>query len=312
MKTTKLILSTVFAVLLLNACVDDDTALDPSGDDATTETFEVKASQTIATRLHTAFADGTTAMRLTYAVYEFDAADESYEYVSSGTDYDVTALPVEVPVRLVAGQRYAVAFWLSAKDAPYNFDVERGTVTVNYDNPLSNDERRDAFYACETVTATADATCSVMLDSPLVQINIGTDDMETARRDDNFYAAYSEVTVKAYDKLNVITGRVTKDAVFAPRTFLMAQRPQGEAFPVDPDRYDYLAKEYVLLNTDTELSEIAMTLTDADGDSMSCRFEQIPLRRNYRTDIYGQLLTSTNTFNVGIDPDFAGDNDSRQ
>jgi hypothetical protein len=303
MKLPKLLTMAVVAVMLLPACTSDEPVTEPTGGDATV-TFAVDLPAAISSRQRTAYADGTTATRLAYALYKYDAATDAYQYVSTKTGLDVIDLKAEVTLNLLAGEKYAVAFWAAAKDAPYTFDGASATVSVNYDDPVANDEHRDAFYACQTFTANANATYPVSLTRPFAQLNIGTSDMEESSSEGNFIPAYSEVTVAAYDKFNILTGEIPSDALFANHTFQLAKRPQGETFPVEPNTYDYLAMNYVLVGDDQELSTVTVKLEDGKGASKTLEYSQIPLRRNYRTNIYGQLLTSKSSFKVEITPGF--------
>jgi hypothetical protein len=288
----------------LTACYSDDSGVEPVDGDATV-TFILDASATVENR--GAYADVSATSRLDYAVYEYDADADSYQYLYAKYDYTATNLSAEVSLTLPANHQYLVAFWLADADAPYTFDGQTGTVMVDYSNAVANDSRRDAFYARKTFSvASGDATYQVQLLSPFVQLNIGTNDLDIAMRDAKFYPTKTQVTVAAYDRFNIVTGEVTADAEFAPRTFRFAQRPQGEPFPVQPEIYDYLTMDYLLMGTDQELSSVALIVEDDYGTKVTCNFNQVPLHRNFQTNIYGQLLTSTTEFNIEVDPDFVG------
>jgi hypothetical protein len=177
-------------------------------------------------------------------------------------------------------------------------------VKVDYNGADCNDESRDAFFACKEVEATANQTVPVTLTRPFAQLNIGTRDFDIASKDGGFVPAYSSVKVKAYDKFDILTGAAAPGASYEEREFALSQRPQGETFPVDSATYDYLAMNYLLMMNDQEVSDVEAVFSDNNGHKKEAKYLSIPLKRNYRTNIYGQLLTTTNTFNVQIVPDF--------
>jgi hypothetical protein len=305
MKSLKTYLMAVAALMLATACSSEDPVNVPTQGE-TDVTFTVDVPATIKSHQRTAFADGTSATRLSYALYKLNDETGAYDFVAKKTGLDIIDLQATVTLNLLSGEDYAVAFWAAAKDAPYEFDAENATLKVNYPaDALANDEHRDAFYSCVTFTAGANASQEVMLTRPFAQLNIGTSDFELARRDANFVATKSQVKVYAYDQFDLLTGDVTADATYAERTFTFNTRPQGEAFPVEPDTYDYLSMNYLLMPAnDQMLSNVTFTVQDQNGNSLDRSYEQIPLQRNYRTNIYGALLTSTTTFQVSISPYF--------
>ena len=88
-------------------------------------------------------ADGMTANRLYYAIYE----QGSNEAISSNlgepmpfSESTILTLP------LISGFTYDIVFWVQAERAPYTFHPEAGYVAIDWDNHLTgNDEQRDAF-----------------------------------------------------------------------------------------------------------------------------------------------------------------------
>lgn len=296
-------------LLLATACSSEEPAASTQGAE-TSVTFSVDMPKGIASRVKTAYADGTSATRLTYALYRFDKGTNDYVYVQTKSGIDVVNHAAQVNMNLLTGERYAVVFWAAAKNAPYTFDGEARSLTVDYDKlkTLSNDEYRDAFYCCDTIEVNANASYEETMRRPFAQLNIGTSDMEEVRRDANFTVTSTAVKVRAYDKFNLLSGEC--DGNYEERTFDFAQRPQGEFFPVEPTTYDYLAMNYLLVGNDQELSNVVLEVKSADGQEKSCEYGNIPLRRNYRTNIYGQLLTTTNEFDVDLEKSFIGDNNT--
>ena len=78
--------------------------------------------------------------------------------------------------------------------------------------------------------------------------------------------------------------------------------PTGEAF--HKTGYDYLAMNYLLMSTDKQLVDLEFTVKAADGSTRTIPVTAVPVQRNYRTNIYGSLLTNSVNINVEIVPDF--------
>jgi hypothetical protein len=294
----------VAALAMMSSCSSDQPVPNVNSDGDTCEvSFKTIVPNSIATRTKTAFADGTTATRLSYALYRHDG--DSKTLVLTKSNIDVVNLQSTVTLNLVSGETYDVVFWAAAKNAPYTFDAEAQTISVDYEDAAGNDEARDAFYYCVSdLEAGANTSRTITLRRPFAQLNIATSDKDLASRDAKFTVVDSEVEVEAYSSFNILTGDVTGEP--AKVHFKQTRIPQGEVFPIDEDVYDYLAMNYLLMGNEQILSNVKLTLYSNEGASLTREYGNIPLRRNYRTNIYGQLLTATNEFNIKVDQNFAG------
>ena len=254
-------------------------------------TFSVSTPE-IASR---AYSDGQTATVLQYAVY--DAAGNEL------TDLTVTDAEIHgsttVNLQLTTGNTYSVIFWAAAENAPYTVDFGAKTMTVDYSNAVSNDETRDAFYKYHTFTVTGTQTETIELKRPFAQLNIGTADY-AASTSAGYTPTKSAVTVKnIYSTLNLATGAVDGSD---EATFNFADIKKDETFPVAG--YEYMAMNYLLVPTDKEVVDIEFTYTDANNDAKTRTVGSVPVQRNYRTNIYGNLLTSNVDINVEIKPEY--------
>ncbi len=247
-----------------------------------------------------AFADGTTADSLTMLVLDGDKALP----VFTGDDPTVLSTDInltkQVTLRLAAGKTYKVVCWASAKKSPYTFDTVTRTVSANYEGALTGDEKLDAFYAAQDITVTGNTTETIKLYRPFAQLNIGTNDLAAARAA-GFEAETVTVTVPTYKSLNLLTGAVENGDPVA-QTFAANGLPTGEAFP--KAGYDYLSMNYLLMSTDKQLVDVEFTVNAKDGSKRTLPVSAVPVQRNYRTNIYGSLLTNSVNINVEIVPDF--------
>ena len=301
---------TASAAMLLPSCSSDDIDIQ-TGDATVTLTATLPAS--LQTR---AFGDGTTAKNLQMVVCEAGDSgikggnlavfDDGTKIVYT-TTFAGNSLTTNVPVKLVTGKTYAVICWSDAGSAsPYTFNATDHSVDAKYDGFTTSDENLDAFYAYQTFTVEGDGTQTIQLRRPFAQLNIGTDDLAAAKAA-GFTAATAEVTVSVSDHLDLVTGEVNKPK---PIAFAAKALPEGETFPTSAGTsYDYLAMNYVLTGVDKSLVDVNLTVT-GNGAPISHTFNTVPVQRNYRTNIYGSLLTSSQNFNVEILPGFFDPNNN--
>ena len=256
-----------------------------------TVSFQVGTPE-IATR---AYSDGTTAIVLQYAVYDENGTELEKLTVTDGEIHGSTT----VNLQLTTGNKYSVIFWAAAPNAPYTVDFANKTMTVDYTNAVSNAENRDAFYKYHEFTVTGAQTEVIELRRPFAQLNIGTNDYEESEKA-GYTPAYSYVKVPVSSELNLFSGAVN------PATdveFKLAAVPQGETFPVDG--YDYLAMNYLLVGSDKGLVDVEFGYSETESTAPKTRtVGSVPVQRNHRTNIYGQLLTSDVDVNVIIEPEY--------
>ena len=177
-------------------------------------------------------------------------------------------------------------------------------MTVDYAAAVCNDENRDAFYARHTFTVNGKQTETVKLYRPFAQLNIGTNDYD-ASTDAGYTPTQSAVKVtNIYSTLDLFEGNVSDEV--AP-TFNFADIKKDETFPVAG--YEYLAMNYLLVAADKELVEVEFSYKDANEDAKTRIVGSVPVQRNYRTNIFGQLLTSDVEINVEIVPAYDGDDE---
>ena len=246
-----------------------------------------------------AFGDGTTAQKLTMLV--LDENNKALPVFNGdavlNTDINLTK---QVNVQLAAGKTYKVVCWAAAEGSPYTFNTADYTVSANYEGVKANEEKLDAFYAAQDITVTGNTTETVKLYRPFAQLNIGTNDLAAARAA-GFDAKTVSVKVPTYKSLNLVTGAVEAgDPVAVP--FGEGALPTGETFP--KAGYDYLSMNYLLMSADKQLVDVEFTVTAEGGATRTLPVTAVPVQRNYRTNIYGSLLTNSVNINVEIVPAF--------
>ena len=290
MKRHFLVLMGATAMMFASSCQKE---MDFGGETGTPSevSFQV-ATPEIATR---AYSDGQTATVLQYAVYNADGEEMTELTVTDATINGSTT----VNLKLTTGNTYSVIFWAAAPDAPYTVDLSAKKMTVDYEDAVSNDEKRDAFYKYHTFTVKGAQTETIELKRPFAQLNIGTNDYDESKAA-GYAPAYSYVKVPVSSELNLVDGTVN---TAADVEFALAAVPAGEEYPVDG--YEYLAMNYLLVAADKEVVDLTFGYSENSETVEKTRtVGSVPVQRNHRTNIYGQLFTSNVDINVEIKPEY--------
>ena len=297
MRKKLLIAMSAIIMLFATSCQNDFNPGIDTGKEALVS-FTISTPE-MATR---SYADGTIATHLQYAVYD---AEGNYLQALYGTK-TLENKTAKVELKLLTGDTYSIIFWAAAPNAPYSVNFGTQTMTVNYAGAECNDESRDAFYAyVEPFTVSGAQSINVELKRPFAQLNIGTADYATAGNL-GFVPTQSTVIVKnVYTTLDLVEGKVSGDEEV---TFEENAIPSAEEdFPVNGD-YQYLAMNYLLVGADKETVNVEFTVIDeTNGKEKTRTVGSVPVQRNYRTNIYGNILTSDVDVNVDIEPDFGGE-----
>lgn len=133
----------------------------------------------------------------------------------------------------------------------------------------------------------------------------------------NYTATTNTPKAIAYSYSDIPTSGVvgTFDAVQTATdyTFPYITETAGTGEPAQTTKYTYykyLGMQYILApSTQMTATKVTVKFMDANGvqdDASNLVANNVPLRRNYRTNIYGTLLTNTTNFNVIISPNFIG------
>lgn len=217
------------------------------------------------------------------------------------------------------------------------------TVDDNYTGP-ANAENRDAFFfRCDDYAVITSDT-KVELSRPFAQINFGSSDYDpyitglhlkmTSTFDTDAHAAKDAVyenddpngrllypavpAVPAATKLptvlNVLDGTVSGEAVVKFATtpipyetgdqVLMVTDADGdETTTADQTTYHWMAMNYVLAGEEATIDNIHAVFTYNNQD-LEINVPNVPFKRNYRTNILGNLFTGEAKFNVIVVPDY--------
>ena len=303
-------------LLLATSCSKEEQDVVQSGNEAQV-TFSLKVEGAIATR---AISDGTGADVLMYAV--FDEAGNRINTIQKVSRRGVT-FPTTENITLAKGQTYKVAFWAQDGDCEAYTVSDDMKVTVNYandNNKGNNDETRDAFFKTVEFTVTGSTSIDVELKRPFAQINVGVTktDWDAAVASGITVAQSSVVIKKAATELNLLDGTVSGETEVS---YKLANIPSDPAIlQVDTDGdgikedYNWLSMSYILPSagpTGYEKAALENVAFVFGSNGQPIEFNQglnnVPVQRNWRTNIVGKILTGDITFNIVIDKEFEDD-----
>ena len=283
-------------MLLTTACSSEDVA--PVAEQESLVSFTVELPADVQARSRAEYGEGNTAINLVWQVY-----DESGVKMNVQGTATFTSRVATVTMRLANSRKYNILFWASADGSPYSFDANTKTVTFNKDGVTAQDERHDAFYAHYTTPTAVSGSLNetVNLYRPFAQINIGATDATQAAAA-GWVTDQTRVTVSnVYTKLNLYDGTVS-DPIQVVYDYANQPDDNTYSFPLTVGA-DYQAMVYTLTGSEGELVNVKF---EAKGgtDVITRDYANVPVKRNYRTNIYGSILTEAATFNVQIVPGF--------
>ena len=287
--------------------------------------FEINLEGASSSR---AAGDGLTATQLYYEVYQGtkkvldNFGDDANRPMVTLNDGKAT---IDMP--LLRGEKYNIMFWAQASTGSiYNPD-DLKNITVTYDGAKANNEAYDAFFYGEADFKVVDNVTKIELRRPFAQLNIGTTESDWNQAiamidGTNKPVTYSTVTVTGLaTAFNVLEGEASgsTDVTFEKADLL--KNKQGEFAQTfqakDASTYYSLAMNYLLVPgkaTSKSAGEVKSTTniqaTFWRGEQELFSYENIvnvPIQRNWRTNILGDLLADNKTFEIEVVPGFVND-----
>lgn len=331
-------------MLLATSCSNDELIEQGSGDTATVS-FTVNTEGATMTRANgereSYISDGTKANELYFFVYRIEgndlyhAVDASVygSYKDSQNDYGHVSnfdgkSGTTLTLNLAKGQNYTVAFFAKSENANlYTISDEDGTacVKIDYNNAKNNMEAYDAFFATEKFTVSGKQTQYITLKRPFAQVNVGASDYDAFHASAKAHVSASAVMIdNAASKLSLIDGSTSEPVSVNFSNFkgdLFGSEGGTSFMPtktltVNNNSYTWLSMCYVLPYTTpdatastTVSAEFTLDLSNGGGKAITLKdgsLANMPIQRNYRTNIIGNILTNDVDFNVVIDSNFNG------
>ena len=295
-------------LLAFTACQSDELANGGrNGEVAVSFSVQLPGNGNDAVTRAVTAGDGTSVNRCIMEIY---LNDELYSRQIGTIQPD--GLTAGFDVRLVTSQTYKFVFWADhvesvegeaiKTDLHYNTaDLRNISMKGDY-NGSSKDDTRDAFFASLEKLVTNAFSESVELTRPFGQLNIKTEDL--ASIPNNQKDAFVPVTAGLSFK-NLYTG-------FNAATGDLLGEPTAVAYKAASDVVDAngnLTVDYLFApNTagGQHLANMTLAVYNAAGEQITTKdLNNIPVQRNYKTNVTGNLLTVDSKVNVTVAPAFS-------
>ena len=308
-------------LLLSTACSNEDEFSRGNGNEALVS-FDVELSGGMQTKT---ISDGKTAKNLVAGVFEVNengTVGEELTALRKTATFQNESLSTTVSFNLVKGKTYSFVFWAQAQGteatSPYNV-TDLKSIKVSYENATANDESRDAFLGVvKNKKVEGSFEENVTLKRPFAQLNFLTDDIEAAK------AAGLPVDGNTQSKIIISNAATTLDPFTntvggfteAEVTFAAAKIPaltEKVSIGTPGTEYNYLGTTYFLVAAEGSTENAGQAKATLNSVSLSIEgvndvaVTNVPAQWNYRTNIYGSLLTAEGKFNVEISPIYTGD-----
>jgi len=286
-------LAFLFVALLagLTSCQKDDTS--STGTDGPS-TLTVTIPQGIETKAAADYGQGSQINRCILEIYRNNQLYGERQVVA------VTGSQATFSLQLVPSQTYDFVLWADSgdglNDKYYNTtDLSAVTVNTGHKAYTGNDDGFDAFFAKESYKVEGSFTKSITLTRPFGQLNVKTGDLGSITHADLKPAQVEVAFTSIPTTFNVLTGE--------------ASNPQPVTYvaPIEDAASGELTVDYILATPEqAELADFSMKFLTTTGSEITTNdnFRNIPIRRNYRTNVSGNLVTKQGTLNITIDAKF--------
>lgn len=215
---------------------------------------------------------------------------------------------------LVKDQRYNFIFWAQKKagengfKSPYSWDNLKD-VKVDYDLFTENNKDcYDAFYAVEPIVADGKSK-SVDLYRPFAQLNFGASTMVTSVGE--FTIEKNVVTVTNVSKsFNTVSGKASSTDVASVRFeatsggLVQDETTDSKDLKVADKSYYWVSMNYLLVAAGYEDNVEVVAQFYTTGGLVEHSIGSVPVQKNFRTNIVGDIFTNTSEFTIKVVPDF--------
>ena len=202
---------------------------------------------------------------------------------------------------------YVFLFWADNDGGNY-YDTDTLTRVRFNQGYCGNNDARDAF--CRSMTSAqveeiGDAW--ILLGRPFGQVNVIADDIDdlvsrSSSETGSFLPNTVKVSIKAASEYDVSTGKVSEVREFSY---------SAPVYSIVPDSDENtIVMDYILASEEKSVFDMKVTLLDPI-ESLEIDLANLPLQRNWRTNVRGSLLTGEVKASVRIDSQWMGEFDTK-
>lgn len=257
-----------------------------------------------------AIADGMNVDIVHYEIYKNEEGHKNSltgKYLIKG-NVPMSAKGATLSLNLLQGQEYVGLFWAQVDGQSYYDVTDLRDVKVAYPNEednltYANDEARAAF--CQIKTFSTGKNVSVVLERPFAQINLGT---TTADLTDDYTITLEESSMTVTGVANTFNvaamtaGTTANNVVFSLATVPYAFNP-SETLTANNKTWAYAGMNYVLVPNDAATVDVTYSIK-TDVGTVSRHVPTVPVQKNHRTNLLGNLLTQETAIEIVVDEKF--------
>lgn len=316
MKAKLLTISAAVMALLAVSCQREETGFGlPAGEEVTVTLSASVPTGGPAVKSDTEPGNGDQINRCILQIYMIqDGQNEPYGARRAVKVNDDKTAKFE-DLTLITGYQYRFVFWadhVADADAALNADLHY--LTTDFPNISfhgdyrCNDDTRDAFFGVFATDGIVDAPFNLTynLTRPFGQLNIFTTDYDdVASLNANMLPARIKLDFEnIYTGMNLLTGDFTSGALhgeFVPLPNVTSQKVSAKQLS-----FDYIFAPDAEQGGQYLMEDFTMTFCNKSGTEIlkPYTFNEIPVRRNYSTNVTGSLLTDQADLTITVTPDF--------
>ena len=261
-------------------------------------TFTVQLPDQMGTK---AIGEASSVNKLYVQVYPSDVTKN----LVFQTTADVVDGLADVELNLIQDQSYDIIFWAQNGNAYTTADLR----SIPMDKKYHNDDEGAAFYAYINDFTPNGVSNQVTLTRPFAQLNLGTtaESLETNAGEVTLSRSYIKVG-KVATSFNTVLGQGEGEQTVlfelkAVPTETLTVKVNG----VDVS-YKYISMDYLAVSSDKKAVVDIEALIETTKGNISHEFTSVPVQKNYRTNIIGNLISSKTDFNIIVNDEWDGEN----
>ena len=305
MKKFLLYASAVSAMMLAGSCQKE--VLSPVSEGEASVKFSIALPDGLQTK---AMSKAESTDIVYYEIWNYNWSRQLYPVEEAGVQSayasaEVKGCKATIDLKLISDQTYNFIFWAQNEGCGAYDVTELKNVGVNYDviGAEGNQDKFDAFYAVKTIKVEGPVNETITLYRPFAQLNFGADEMTTTFG--NIEVTDTEIEVSGLATVfNTLTGS-GEQAVTSPVTFKANGIATDEILSTGGKSYTWVTMDYMLMMEKQALVNVEASFGVKDMDlPVTHSLTNVPLKKNYRTNVVGDLFTTDAKLQIVVDPDF--------
>lgn len=290
--------------LLCNSCQKEQ--------DITPDSIETTFLLNIGSQETKAVSQAENVDRVYYEVWDETFTRRLLPTDNSGENYaPVQGKVAKLNLQLLKDQKFNLIFWAQNSGCSVYSWTDLKNITVDYSGFKSNNKDvYDAFYAVEPIVSDGKPK-EVSLYRPFAQLNFGTDKMKTSIGEFTLESNYVTIS-KVATSFNTLTGLANqgsydKGATFTASTggLVQSETADKKDLLIGSASYYWVAMNYLFVPSATDEATVIVDAGfNTSQGTVTHKILDVPLKRNYKTNIVGDLFTTTAELKIIVKEDF--------